>query len=125
MSLAAAGKAIELKRIHDKRFGTELTDSDGWTPIFWAAVNDRSSAIDALCERGANVSAVDKNGATALHWAAVNGSSNAIHNLLKRGLKVTAKDKQGRTPVQLAWEYGQEISHEVMRRGRSLPLCWG
>eukprot|EP00960_Hanusia_phi_P026253 746152-Hanusia_phi.AAC.9 len=95
MSFAAAGKAIELRRIHDKRFGTELTDKEGWTPIHWAAVNDHSAAIDALCERGANVGAIDKNGATALHWAAVNGSGNAIENLLNRGLKLTAKDKVG------------------------------
>ena len=83
---------------HDTR---ELNhkDSQGRSPLHWAALRANEAAVRALLRARVNVQAKDYEGKTALHCAAISRSQRCIELLLIAGSEVAAKDQIGYQPL--------------------------
>jgi len=69
-----------------------------WTPLHYAAQNNRTAVINWLLDHDADIDAVTTSGMTALHVAADVGSINAVKTLIDRGAKIDTRDAKGHTP---------------------------
>ena len=74
-------------------------DRLGWTPLMFAARNQRADNTSLLLDWGADVNAQDKTGLSALAWAARAGSATIVTRLLERQAMVNLEDKRGRSPL--------------------------
>lgn len=84
----------------------DSADSDGRTPLHWAAYKGFTDTIRLLLVMDARFHLADKEGCTPLHWAAIRGNGEACTLLLQGGSAslLTALDVTGSTPSQLAIE---------------------
>ncbi|KAI8476371.1 MAG: ankyrin repeat-containing domain protein [Monoraphidium minutum] len=86
----------------------DAPDSDGRTPLHWAAYKGFADAIRLLLVLDCRYSLPDKEGCTPLHWAAIKGNGEACTVLVQGGALsvLSARDVTGSTPAQLAVEKG-------------------
>lgn len=86
----------------------DTTDSDGRTPLHWAAYKGFADSVRLLLVLDARYALADKEGCTPLHWAAIKGNGEACTVLVQGGALPTlsARDVTGSTPPQLAVEKG-------------------
>lgn len=91
------------------------TDSDGRTPLFYAALGGHESVVRLLLNYGSRVSNLDCYRRSVLHWAAQYQQLEVLRTLLghwsehERGsCDVNAHDNHGWTPLHLAVERGFE-----------------
>jgi ankyrin repeat protein len=77
----------------------EITDSDGFTPLWSAAFMNQEKSLDLLLKKGASINHLDKNGNNIIAPAAVNGSNNVIKLLVTRGVDPRHKNKFQRTAL--------------------------
>ena len=80
----------------------EVSDSDGRTPLSWAAELGNLSALQTLLEYDAAVSSKSNNGMTPLHYAAKAPSPACLNALLKNDASVRAKNKWSQSPLNIA-----------------------
>ena len=80
----------------------EISDSEGRTPLYWAAECGNVSAVATLLHYGALVSSGSIMGMTPLHYAirAPNLRCNSL--LLENGASVTVKNKWDQSPLNFA-----------------------
>lgn len=71
-----------------------IKDSEGLTPLHYAAAKGSIKAIVSLVKAGAKLEARDNDKRTPLHHAAMNGQIEAINVLLAEGAIFTARDGQ-------------------------------
>ena len=83
-------------------FNANIVDTDGNTPLHYAASVPRTNCIEILNKLGANLNAQNNQGQTPLHIAAIAGNSLAILILLNIGADRTIPDLQGQRPVDVA-----------------------
>ncbi|KAI1180558.1 hypothetical protein F4777DRAFT_252914 [Nemania sp. FL0916] len=76
-------------------------DSDGATPLSWAARFGHGDIVELLLEKGANVHTPDTLGRTPLSWAAAYGQLLVVRFLIERGANVNHECSRGWGP--LAW----------------------
>jgi len=83
-------------------------DSDGISPLGWAAISAEPEMARMLIECGVDVNHVDHFGMTPLLYAASIdvGDSSMIDLLIKHGANLGARTKEGLTAVDLARKYG-------------------
>ncbi|KAF5266248.1 hypothetical protein FOXYS1_2916 [Fusarium oxysporum] len=89
-----------------------LRDTDGRTPLSWAAEGGHETVVRLLVEKGADIESKDDGGRTPLWWAAQNGHKAVIWLLLEKDANANSRDTNGRTPLSRAAEGG----HEAMVR---------
>ncbi|KAI9322441.1 hypothetical protein BX666DRAFT_1815254, partial [Dichotomocladium elegans] len=78
-------------------------DSQGTTPLHYAALNNHDVCVKYLIDRGAIVDAPAGDlQATPLHWATRNGRLTTVHRLIKEGANPSIKDSQGFNALHLA-----------------------
>ena len=98
---AADAEAVAL--LHDCGALVWSTDSNGLTPLHYAAEDSRLSAMEALIRRGADVNAATATvGNTPLHRAAKYGHPAAVQILLKAGADINAVNRSDVTPLYKA-----------------------
>ncbi|EXL65836.1 hypothetical protein FOPG_17959 [Fusarium oxysporum f. sp. conglutinans race 2 54008] len=83
-------------------------DSDGRTPLWWAALKGHEAVVQLLLERGVDIEATDKVGQTPLLTAALKGHEAIVQLLLDHDASVRAADKNGRMPLWWAALKGHE-----------------
>jgi hypothetical protein len=72
--------------------------------FLWACEYGRTSVVDFLLKKGADLRAKENTGLTGLHWAVVGGQLDTIQLLLKRGAPLEAKNVYGGTALgQALW----------------------
>jgi uncharacterized protein len=84
---------------------------NGFTPLHWAVIKDRTNLVEWLVARGAAVDAADPMGMTPLHKAAVFNRVRCAEMLLAKGAKIDPlARKYGAlrlAPIHLAAEEGR------------------
>ncbi|QMW34992.1 hypothetical protein G4B84_010483 [Aspergillus flavus NRRL3357] len=94
-------------------------DSNGRTPLSWAAENGYEMIVKLLLDTGrVDVESKDSEyGRTPLSWAAENGHERVVKWLLDTGrMDVESKDSNGRTPLSWAAENGHEGVVKLLHR---------
>jgi ankyrin repeat protein len=86
------GIEVAVKDMIQERVAINAKDSDGRTPLLWAAGNGHASVVDQLLGRGADLDSKDKYGQTALSWAAENGHDKVVQKLLEKGADLESKN---------------------------------
>ncbi|KAJ6439216.1 putative ankyrin repeat protein [Purpureocillium lavendulum] len=117
--------------------GPDPRDSNGRTPLSWAAEHGNAAVAEQLLEHSAtDIEAKGKEyGQTPLSWAAWKGRGQVVELLLRSGANVNATSKDGRTPLSWAAGHGhQAITLKLVEEGAALeakdergwtPLWWG
>ncbi len=67
-------------------------DSEGRTPLMWAALAGNSATCSALLEAGAHPDTQDRDGRTALHLSALNDIADCVTVLLQQRANVGIRD---------------------------------
>lgn len=80
----------------------ETPDSEGRTPLSWAAEQGNASAVSTLLSYGASTTSTSQTGMTPLHYAAKAPTPHALTLLLAAGASVHARNKWQQTPLNLA-----------------------
>ena len=79
------------------------SDSDGRTPLSWAAEHSEQESISVLLKFGADLSKADRDGNSPLHYAcSCEGGPAGLSKLLAAGAKPTPHNKWGQTPLNWA-----------------------
>lgn len=109
----------------------DFPDSQGHTPLMWAAYQGDAISLDLLLAHGADVHKADAAGLTPMHWAVVKGNRLCIRKLASTDADLWAKEEGGKTPRDLAVElksigaYSKalaDVGFEEDGRRRSRPL---
>jgi ankyrin repeat protein len=93
-----------------------LGDSDGETPLQWAARGNSKEKAEFLLAAHADVNARDKYGSTPLHEAAAWGNEDVAEVLLAHEAQISPVDKDGKTPLLLAEEANHKDVAELLRK---------
>jgi len=84
----------------------EITDVDGFTPLWGAAYRNQTQSIEFLLKNGANINHLDQNGNNLLASAAAAGSNDVIRMLIRLGINADNRNKFNRTALFDAIEHG-------------------
>lgn len=112
---ACQGNLQEVRHLLKKSFfhtpaNIEISDENGHTPLFQAAINGYCPVLEFLIEAGANVNARNKNNAIPLHAAAIKGYLEATKVLIHHHSLINHIDNNGCTPLNsAAWAGHKEI----------------
>ena len=85
---------------------TALGRGAGKSDVADAAMRGDRTALRALLQQKADVSAPQIDGATALHWAVYRGDVEMADLLIRAGANVKAVNREGVTPLAMASLYG-------------------
>jgi ankyrin repeat protein len=95
--------------------GAELNPA-GWTPLHYAAFENRGTMISFLLAKGANKDAVAPNEFTALMLAVRGGHEDAARALLYGDPDVNYKTRSGETALKLATQKGYAPMVDLLKR---------
>jgi hypothetical protein len=79
------GEVMEV--LLEGRYDLDPKDSNGQTPLLYAASNGHEAVVKLLLEKGAELETKDNSGRTPLSWAASNGHEAVVKLLLEKGAK--------------------------------------
>lgn len=105
--------------------GVNVTDSNGCTPLIWAAANGHTLTVQILLEHSANTDWVDVYGRTALSWAASGGHLSTVQLLLSPIYNANSQivDNLGQSPFIWACAQGRvEIISEMLNNNNKMNL---
>ncbi len=80
-------------------------DSNGWTPLHYAASRDNAQFAAMVLAAGADVNAKAGGGETPLHIAARTGKAFALQALLLNGADISVQNERGQTALDIAVEF--------------------
>jgi serine/threonine protein kinase len=106
------------------RIDVESTDSNGQTPLSWAAQNGHETGVKRLLAAGTvDVDFKDTLGRTSLSKAAGNGHKAVVQLLLATGkVEVDSKDNLGRTPLSKAAGNGHTAVVQLLLATRKVKV---
>ena len=91
-----------------------LLERDNCSPLFVAAVNEKTACLSLLIKKGASLGFKEANRqTTALHWACYNGQDGVAKLLIDNSAPLEVKEDTGQTP--LSW---------AARKGRANIVQW-
>ena len=87
------------------------SDTDGITPLHWAAGHGMANVCRVLLDAGADVNACDLSSYTPLHQATSSGHLEAARVLIEAGADVNVRSTHGETPLTFA-EQNKAVSSD-------------
>jgi len=102
LEAAKGGRLDEVKAFLAKGGPVDSRDSNGLTPLIWAAFKGYGDAVTLLLTNGADVNAQSHNGETALMLAAGGGHREVTRGLIEHGGDVNTREKGGGTALMSA-----------------------
>ncbi|XP_067669986.1 ankyrin repeat and death domain-containing protein 1B-like [Haliotis asinina] len=119
--------------LNDSKDGINKKDSNGLTPVMWAARKGHIDVVDLLVGNEADVTLVDGGGNNILHWACYGGHMAMVkHVVSKIKVDINRKGQNGRTPLMFSARQGKlamfhflvsatgQLPSEVDRDGNSI-----
>ena len=88
----------------------DLADTEGRSPLSWAAERGDALAVKTLLRYGASLSSKSLGGMTPLHYAAKAPSSACLNVLLDNDACATAKNKWNQSPLNIACFFQDDSS---------------
>ncbi|GHV12216.1 hypothetical protein FACS189491_04820 [Spirochaetia bacterium] len=102
LELCRSGTAEEIRAAIDAGADVNMRVREDWTPLIWAAANNRLTAAQLLLDVGADVNAADDHGWTPLMWAAGTDHEDMVQLLLDAGADIAVRNKDGKTALDIA-----------------------
>lgn len=99
---SAQGKTDEVRQYLKEGANPNSTNSDGVTPLMYAAQGGFIDIVALLIEAGADVNAKPHNEVTALHAAIDNGQFEIAELLIRSNTRMDVRDNFGLTPLHYA-----------------------
>ena len=99
--LVAGGADVNRRAFHELSVNSPRR-GDEWSPLHYAAANNREEAIYTLINSGAEVNLRDTNGDAPLHLAAHYGNADAAAALVRSGANLNMQDNGARKPLEIA-----------------------
>lgn len=93
-------------------------ETNGFTPLYWAAFDGNVALVDLLLASGASVDVKTNDGKTPLYVAPEKGFVDIVTALAHRGADVNVASKEGWTPLHLAARQGKKDLVDSL-------LAWG
>jgi len=98
-------------------------DAQGWTPLMFAARDDRRDMARLLITSGADVNKKNKTGGTALIMAAMNNHSIMAETLIRKGARLDTQTAQGWTALTYAaWKGHGQIATLLLNKGAKTQI---
>ena len=79
-----------------------VKDSNGWSPLHWAACRDHLHVVKYLVEKGAEIDLLERFNRSPLFWAAGSGALSCVKYLAERGANINIVDFRGWVPMHWA-----------------------
>lgn len=99
---SAQGKTEEVKHLINEGANPNTANSDGVTPLMYAAQGGFAEIASLLIESGADVNARPDNEVTALHAATENDQFEIAELLIRNNSRLDARESYGLTPLHYA-----------------------
>ena len=104
-----------------EEIGVDLSDKNGFTACMIASLNNHSSKVSMLLDRGTDIHATDNAGNTACMTASQYGHSSMVSLLLDKGADIHARTNNGYTACMLASQNGHlTIVSMLLDRGADI-----
>eukprot|EP00743_Colponemidia_sp_Colp-15_P006955 GILK01007506.1.p1 GENE.GILK01007506.1~~GILK01007506.1.p1 ORF type:complete len:695 (+),score=117.29 GILK01007506.1:48-2132(+) len=97
-----------LEYLLDSKADVNVIDSNGWTPLHFAAEWGESTCAEMLLSRNADVDARSNKRRSPLHLAAQENNVNVANLLVQNGAQLEAQDDEGLTPLMAAARKGKQ-----------------
>ena len=115
LSHVQSGNTAQINVMLDNMpFIHSVKDSQGWSPLHWAAYEENTEIIKLLLDRGADIKARNNGGDTPLHWAVYVGKTEIVQLLLDRGADIEAKNNLGDTSLHKAVKNGSTETVQLL-----------
>ncbi|XP_003387518.1 PREDICTED: palmitoyltransferase ZDHHC17-like [Amphimedon queenslandica] len=93
--------------VEEEGVNVRLGDSEGITPLHWAAINNRFAVASYFIQKGANVNAVGGELLSApIHWATRQGHLGMVVLLMRYGANPEILDKEGLNCLHISAQFG-------------------
>lgn len=114
LKAAEAGDTVTIEKLLANKVDVDSRDKRGFTPLMYAAANDRTEAIAVLVQRGADVNARSDIGETAVICAIRygRGKPETLKALINAGADINIVMKDGGTA--LSWANKKKRSEAVV-----------
>lgn len=111
-----------VSRLLQLRQDTDLNDSEGRTPLSYAARGGHKHIVQLLLENGANIESRDIEGRTPLSHATEKGHKHVVQLLLEKHANIEPGDTVfGQTPLSYAAENGHnEVVQLLLEKGANI-----
>jgi ankyrin repeat protein len=96
-----------VKYLCEQGADVQMTNSNGWSALMWAAMSANYEITEYLIDHGADVNSCDCNGDTALIYAIHANANNIIKLLVDRGAEIYKGGDRGS-----AYSYAKEYDHK-------------
>jgi ankyrin repeat protein len=119
MEAARIGDYLDVEKYLEKGASVNSKDTNGMTPLIWAALQGHEEVAHILLQRGGDLEAKNDNGDTALMWASVMGHKDVVELLLDHGANADLSEpNSGVTALMAAAAKGHaDVAQALVEKG--------
>jgi uncharacterized protein len=112
----------DVKKLIAKGANVNAQDSQGWTPLMFAAKTGNINVVELLINKGAIIDQKDRSKETALNFAATFGHGGIVQILLSKGAEVNGRSIMGQTPLLKTVNFAQsvEVAKILLKNGADI-----